>query len=66
MSIAKPRASSGRTARRRPDQGLQGPGQAEYLDLLRVVVTLAPVIDEQPALLAKVGEFALRKHPPAG
>ncbi|MEF8767278.1 AAA family ATPase [Candidatus Accumulibacter contiguus] len=48
------------------NQGLQGPGQAEYLDLLRVVVTLAPVIDEQPALLAKVGEFALRKHPPAG
>ena len=45
-------------------QGLQGPGQAEYLDLLRAVVTLAPSLVEQPALLAKVSAFALRKHPP--
>ena len=46
-------------------EGLQGPGQAEYLDLLRVVVTLAPTLEEQPELLAKVSGFALRKHPPA-
>lgn len=46
------------------DQGLQGPGQAEYLDLLRAVVTLAPSLAEQPALLDKVSAFALRKHPP--
>ncbi len=45
-------------------QGLQGPGQAEYLDLLRAVVALAPEHGEQPGLLAKVSGFALRKHPP--
>ncbi|WP_300452851.1 AAA family ATPase [Accumulibacter sp.] len=47
-------------------QGLPGPGQAEYLDLLRVVCGLAPEIGRQPELLAKVGDFALKKHPPAG
>jgi MoxR-like ATPase len=46
------------------DQGLQGAGQAEYLDLLRVVVTLAPEPQKQSELLAKVQGFALRKHPP--
>ena len=48
------------------DQGLQGPGHAEYIDLLRVVVTLEPDPDKQSALLGKVQDFALRKHPPAG
>jgi MoxR-like ATPase len=48
------------------DQGLQGPGQAEYIDLLRVVVTLEPDPQKQSALLGKVQDFALRKHPPAG
>jgi MoxR-like ATPase len=47
------------------DQGLQGPGQAEYIDLLRVVATLAPEPQKQSELLAKVRDFALRKHPPA-
>lgn len=45
------------------DQGLQGPGYAEYIDLLRVVVTLAPERQKQAALLGKVQGFALRKHP---
>ncbi|HRF10635.1 MAG TPA: AAA family ATPase [Candidatus Accumulibacter phosphatis] len=48
------------------DQGLQGPGHAEYIDLLRVVVTLEDDPTKQPALLGKVQDFALRKHPPAG
>ena len=48
------------------DQGLQGPGHAEYIDLLRVVVTLEPDPGKQSALLGKVQDFALRKHPPAG
>ncbi|EXI73782.1 MAG TPA: AAA family ATPase [Candidatus Accumulibacter phosphatis] len=47
------------------DQGLQGPGYAEYIDLLRVVVTLEPDPEKQSALLAHVQDFALRKHPPA-
>jgi MoxR-like ATPase len=47
------------------DQGLQGPGHAEYIDLLRVVVTLEPDPDKQSTLLGKVQYFALRKHPPA-
>ncbi|MBP9803393.1 MAG: AAA family ATPase [Candidatus Accumulibacter sp.] len=48
------------------DQGLQGPGHAEYIDLLRVVVTLEPAPEKQSTLLGKVQDFALRKHPPAG
>ncbi|HND39956.1 AAA family ATPase [Accumulibacter sp.] len=47
------------------DQGVQGPGYAEYIDLLRVVVTLAADQDKQLALLEEVSAFALRKHPPA-
>ena len=47
------------------NQGLQGAGQAEYIDLLRVVVTLEADPQKQTALLAKVQDFALRKHPPA-
>jgi hypothetical protein len=50
--------------RRRP--GTAGPGHAEYIDLLRVVVTLEDDPTKQPALLGKVQDFALRKHPPAG
>ena len=47
------------------DQGLQGPGQAEYIDLLRVVTALEPEPQKQAALLGKVQGFALRKHPPS-
>ncbi|HND13954.1 MAG TPA: AAA family ATPase [Pseudomonadales bacterium] len=46
-------------------QGLQGPGYAEYIDLLRVVTTLQADPAQQRALLAKVQDFALKKHPPA-
>jgi MoxR-like ATPase len=47
------------------DQGLQGPGYAEYIDLLRVVVTLEADPGKQAVLLGKVQDFALKKHPPA-
>jgi len=47
------------------DQGLQGPGHAEYIDLLRVVATLEADPEKQSALLAQVQDFALKKHPPA-
>jgi MoxR-like ATPase len=40
------------------------PGQAEYLDMLRAVMELAPQdIAHQTALLASVARFTLRKHP---
>ncbi len=48
------------------DQGLQGPGHAEYIDLLRVVVTLETDPNRQSELLGKVQDFALRKHPLGG
>ncbi len=40
------------------------PGQAEYLDLMRAVIALAPEGDiaQQKALLATVAQFTLRKH----
>ncbi|MEI8396304.1 MAG: hypothetical protein WCF85_16340 [Rhodospirillaceae bacterium] len=42
------------------------PGQAEYLDLVRAVVTLAPDdVTKQAELLDEVARFALRKHPGA-
>jgi len=40
------------------------PGQAEYMDMLRVVATLEPAHDKQVALLAHIRDFALKKHPP--
>ena len=45
------------------DQGVSPPGQAEYIDLLRAVCVLEPDLNGQMALLAKVKEFALKKHP---
>jgi MoxR-like ATPase len=40
------------------------PGQAEYLDLLRAVLSLAPDdAEQQKELLASVACFALQKHP---
>lgn len=40
------------------------PGQAEYLDLLRAVLTLAENdVAAQLAMLETVGEYTLRKHP---
>ncbi len=40
------------------------PGQAEYLDLVRAVIELAPKdMAQQHALLASVARFTLRKHP---
>ncbi len=47
------------------DQGLQGPGYAEFIDLLRVVTTLEAEPGKQAALLDQVKDFALKKHPPA-
>jgi len=42
------------------------PGQAEYLDLVRAVITLAPSdVKKQAELLGEVARFALRKHPGA-
>lgn len=46
------------------DQGLPPPGQAEYLDLLRAVCTMAPA--DEPAqlvLLERLGAFVLQKSP---
>ena len=44
-------------------QGLTPPGCAEYLDLLRSVARSEPDHARQVALLDRVAEFALRKHP---
>lgn len=44
-------------------QGLTPPGAAEYLDLLRAVARSQRPSAEQLALLKRVREFALRKHP---
>jgi MoxR-like ATPase len=44
-------------------QGVTPPGQAEYLDLLRVIATLEPDLQRQVGFIATVGEFALNKHP---
>lgn len=41
------------------------PGQAEYLDLVRAVIHLAPDPDEQRALLGQVARYVLKKHPGA-
>ncbi len=43
------------------------PGQAEYLDLVRVVVKLAQgKVEKQKELLASAARFTLRKHPGMG
>jgi MoxR-like ATPase len=44
-------------------QGMTPPGQAEYLDLLRVVATLEPDLYRQKDFIAEVGEFTFNKHP---
>jgi len=44
-------------------QGVTPPGQAEYIDLLRVIKTLQPDIGQQGALIDKISRFALQKHP---
>ena len=44
-------------------QGVTPPGQAEYIDILRVVSTLEPDLDKQMELLSKISLFALKKHP---
>ncbi|MGY6216137.1 AAA family ATPase [Methylolobus aquaticus] len=46
------------------NQGVMPPGQAEYLDMLRVVVTIEPNKRRQKALLDQISVFALKKHPP--
>lgn len=46
------------------ERGLCPPGGAEYLDLLRVLEGSAPSAEaRQLELLARVGRFALQKHP---
>jgi MoxR-like ATPase len=46
------------------ERGLNPPGGAEYLDLLRAVIGLAPGDpEEQERLLGRVAQFALAKHP---
>lgn len=45
-----------------PD-GTARPGQAEYIDMLRVVAALEPAHDKQVELLSKIRDFALKKHP---
>jgi len=42
--------------------GLTAPGQAEYLDILRVLSNLADTEQEQKDLLEEIKEFALKKH----
>lgn len=46
------------------NMGVTPPGQAEYLDMLRVLDTLVPNdTARQGELLATIKEFALKKHP---
>ncbi len=49
----------------RTNHWLPLPGQAEYLDLVRVVITRARTAKTQETLLKKVAEFVLKKHPDA-
>lgn len=51
----------------RDERGKCPPGQAEYLDLIRALVTIAPGDQErQLKLLKEVSSFAFRKHPDGG
>jgi hypothetical protein len=53
-----------RDRRHASDQGLPPPGQAEYLDLLRAVCTIAPADEPaQLALLERLAAFVLQKSP---
>lgn len=45
------------------DQGLPPPGQAEYLDLLRAVGSLAKGAKQQMDLLKQLSEFVMKKSP---
>ncbi len=46
------------------ESGLPRPGQAEYLDLLRAVLSVAPDGEtEQLRVLAQIKDFAYNKHP---
>lgn len=50
--------------RKKADElGVMQPGQAEYLDMLRVLHSLADNADEQLKKLADIQHFVLRKHP---
>ncbi len=49
----------------RENHWLPLPGQAEYLDLVRAVVTRERLAKAQEALLETVAEFVLKKHPDA-
>lgn len=44
------------------DAALPPPGQAEYLDMLRVLVELADTPEGQLAVLQEIAPFALKKH----
>ena len=49
----------------RENHWLPLPGQAEYLDLVRAVITRERTAEAQEALMEKVAEFVLKKHPDA-
>ena len=49
----------------RENHWLPLPGQAEYLDLVRAVITRKRTAKAQEALVEKVAEFVLKKHPDA-
>lgn len=49
----------------RENHWLPLPGQAEYLDLVRAVITREHTAETQKALMEKVAEFVLKKHPDA-
>ncbi len=44
-------------------EGVTPPGQAEYIDMLRVVSTLEKDPEKQAGLLDKISRFALKKNP---
>jgi hypothetical protein len=44
-------------------QGVAPPGQAEYIDLLKAITTLAKDKQEQLELLERLSHFALKKYP---
>jgi len=49
----------------RENHWLPLPGQAEYLDLVRAVITRERTAKAQEALMEQVAEFVLKKHPDA-
>jgi MoxR-like ATPase len=48
------------------DEGLPKPGQAEYLDLLRAIVTMAKKEADQGGLIDQLRRFVFQKSPPPG